>query len=323
MKKTLFLPVCALLGLASCSKSSLDKDLANQTSRIDPTTPANVHPYITDGSEGEGDRTTLATTPYGGVVTWPCQFSDEFNQVYLDNTKWTKRNNPLPTDTPRYFYRTFNNGAVTVKWYQSDDNDVVSVNGGYLRLGALKWVDATGHYLKCASVDTKNLFEHQYGYFEASIKVPNPKTIGSQSAFWLMSDGELTSGNYGHDGNESDIFESSFLLDSVASTIHWDGYNIPGAKAPGKHWKATGLSNGSFHVFGLKWLYNEHKIYYDGVFMKDLASYWPEGVSWVSEYVRLSTAAVWGDAKDNNDYPTATNWTQVNTAVDWVRVYYP
>ena len=59
-----------------------------------------------------------------------------------------------------------------------------------------------------AGIDTKGLFEQQYGYFEARCKLPKE---GLWSAFWMLCGRMMQETGNGKDGAEIDIFESPLL----------------------------------------------------------------------------------------------------------------
>lgn len=100
-----------------------------------------------------------------------------------------------------------------------------------------------------------------YGYAEVRVKVADTNRA-VHTAFWFQSpDVNLVDGT-GNDGAEIDVFESAFVEDKTASTIHIDGYGND-HQENSKRYPAAGL-HGSFHVWGMLWDENLIKIYYDG-----------------------------------------------------------
>jgi beta-glucanase (GH16 family) len=160
MNTKLFGAALMSIAMFSCKKNLVEDNQLAQRSAIDPTTPKNVQPYMIN--ENAGPTTTNAA--YGGVVPWNLTWSDEFTTNGVNHSKWTERNGAER-------WRTFNPGNVSVYCYQS--SDMISQTGdGYVRIGAMKWKDGTTYKLKCGLMDTENLFDQQYGYFEARMKVP-------------------------------------------------------------------------------------------------------------------------------------------------------
>jgi hypothetical protein len=144
-----------------------------------------------------------------------------------------------------------------------------------------------------------NVFEQAYGFFEAEVQVPTG--TGMWSAFWLQSDGTNKVGNYGRDGSEIDIYESSFLQDRnrrlaendlsscTGHAIHYDAgktYESAFYRSYGKVPTLKGIDLYSgYHKYALLWTPNEYVFFVDGI-PTWATSY--GGVSQVAEVLRLT-----------------------------------
>jgi beta-glucanase (GH16 family) len=123
----------------------------------------------------------------------------------------------------------------------------------------------------------------------------------------------------GNDGAEIDVFESAFVEDKTASTIHIDGYGND-HQENSKRYPAAGL-HGSFHVWGMLWDENQIKIYYDGELKAEFSKEGGEE-KWISrtkEYVQLSTGASWANEGDFKSASVDSHLT--NAYVDYIRIW--
>lgn len=195
-------------------------------------------------------------------------WSDEFTGDKLDKTKWC-----FP------WWITQRKGGF---WHE----DMVRVEGGNLIISTdykaepLKnyyyddWHDKidfkeykSGYYSAC--IETSNLYEQKYGYFE--VRCILPKSAGMWSAFWFMNEGVYNVDGSGEDGTEIDVFESMYCKDSywgagnaVASNLHFDGYNEGHQyQTAGKYFVNNPYEE--FNTYGLEWNENEYIFYINGV----------------------------------------------------------
>lgn len=253
----------------------------------------------------------------------PLTFADEFDPVagqnILDLSKWAYRG-----------AGDRNDGYVTP--------DAVSVNNGMLRIQTYTGtLPGLGTKNFTGMIATQNHFEQTYGYFEVRAKFHT--TSGQWSAFWLQSPtmGQPV-GNPEAAGVEMDIFEhrmqNSFdyfnypgltpttdISSRINQALIWDGYT-PGVSQSRVQLSAglSGLTNDSWHTFGLKWGPESYTFYYD-----DVAMPWDGGgapISRRSQYIILSSEVgrFFAGEIPEGGYGTKEAST-TDFLVDYVRVY--
>ncbi len=142
--------------------------------------------------------------------------------------------------------------------YYTDRSENVSIQNGVLLITAQKEA-LNGASYTSARLTTKDLFEQQYGRFEARIRVPGGS--GLWPAFWLLGAdcedvGERLDSNW-PDCGEIDVMEYRRQEPtSVSGTVHGPGYS--GLTVPqGQITKSYDLGNdrfdAGFHIFGIEW----------------------------------------------------------------------
>lgn len=276
-----FLCGCACLSSA-CSESD-GIHYALPPSMIDVATPSRVLP--TNESVG---------------TDWTLVFSDEFSDGRIDFNKWTV-NDITTSRTPR--------PQLGIKeWYwkqdqvlESDDNLVLKVS----KVG--------NDVMHCSSVFSYKKYAFKYGYIEARIKVADIRKA-THTAFWLQSTNVNAVDGTGNDGAEIDIFESAYISEKAASTIHIDGY---GKDHQQKHieYESANLHQ-DYHIWGLLWDEHSLKVYYDGVLKAEFDEKW---VPKVEEYIQLSTGATFSNEGDFIGQPSDSSLSEAY--VDYVRVW--
>jgi beta-glucanase (GH16 family) len=245
----------------------------------------------------------LALPPGVGPLT----FADEFDGTTLDTTKWIHR-----APGPR------NDGFNT--------SNAVSVGGGLLTIKTY----TVGGTNFTGMIATQMHFEQTYGYFEARVRFHT--TSGQWGAFWLQSP---TIGfpvdDPEHAGVEIDVFEHRLhdpfdrLVDPKADisnrshqALVWNGYGAGSKSKANLTPPLPGLSNDTWHTFGLSWGTNGYRFYYDDTLVRSETS----PVSKRSQYIILSSE-VW--SKFSGPIPAggygshATSKTDMQ--IDYVRVY--
>lgn len=190
---------------------------------------------------------------------WKLVWHDEFDGPTLDESKW----NRLGDHVRKGGY-----------WVKED----AYLNGkGSLLLRTKK----DGERFTCGAINTRDKFEHAFGYYEARCQLP--KEPGHWSAFWLMCEGVNTVGNDGRDGTEIDIMEAPWRDGQLTVNLHWDGYGKE-HKAAGTKFKMPEVMEG-FHTYGLLWLPTEYVFYVDG---KEVWRSQAGGVSQVPEFIKVT-----------------------------------
>ena len=102
----------------------------------------------------------------------------------------------------------------------------------------------------------------QYGYFEASIKLPKGK--GTWPAFWMMPVGNDWNTNPWPKCGEIDIMEEVGVVpNEVSSSIHTQDYNHT-KNTQKTHAMTIADAEGAFHTYALLWTADEIITYVDG-----------------------------------------------------------
>ena len=102
----------------------------------------------------------------------------------------------------------------------------------------------------------------QYGYFEASIKLPSGK--GTWPAFWMMPVGNDWNTNPWPMCGEIDIMEEVGVVpNEVSSSIHTQDYNHT-KNTQKTHAMTISKAEGEFHTYALLWTADEITTYVDG-----------------------------------------------------------
>lgn len=284
----------------------------NRPLRMDNVTivDENFHPDFVD------DATPLNAQPNGVPGNWVLDFSDEFNGPNLDLSKWYKSVS-TQTRAPRA-----NLGVTDWRWIA--DNAFLN-NNGQLVLRATKINNST---MRCGSIESRGLYEVQYGYLEARIKIAKTAK-GNHTAFWLQGENQSNVDNSAADGAEVDIFESAWVTNTTKAVVHYDGYGVD-KKNHTIPFNVPNIHNEEFHTFGLLWTANSMDIYYDGVKMTSSQANNPlpfttkpglghDLVPKVKEWLWLSVGASFGDG----DFQSQPNGLLSDALVDYVRVYKP
>ncbi|WP_339624870.1 glycoside hydrolase family 16 protein [uncultured Winogradskyella sp.] len=204
--------------------------------------------------------------------------------------------------------------------YYTDRPENVTVENGVLVITAQQEVFEGSNYTSGRLV-TKDLFEQQYGRFEARIRLPYGK--GIWPAFWLL--GSDCDENPWPQCGEIDIME--YLGDSptvVFGTAH--GPNFSGAESISKEYELENSRfDTQFHVFGIEWGPDYINYYVDGdlyqTITPDTVNEETDGAGqWVFNrpfYIILNIA-VGGNLPGS---PNAQTVFPQRMFVDYVRVY--
>lgn len=194
-----------------------------------------------------------------GGKQWKLVWSDEFDGQKLDESKWNRLGDSKRRDG---------------FWIKDD----AYLNGtGSLLLRTRQ----DGERFTCGAINTRDKFEHAFGYYVARCKLP--RQPGHWPAFWLMTPGVSKIGNDGRDGTEIDVIEIPWRDGRLTSNLHWDGYGKE-HKSSGTKFTIAGVTEG-FHTFGLWWKRDEYVFYVDGQEVWRTAA---GGVSQVPEFLKLT-----------------------------------
>lgn len=266
---------------------------------VDPNTPENAVPYLLDSSNKPDG--VYQQVPSGPSGSWSLVFSDEFDGTTLNPAKWMK--------TVSTKSRSLKNRDPALKdWRWVADHAYLDGNGEL----ALKASKPAADTMQCGAVETRNLFEPVYGFFEVRMKIAETAK-GNHTAFWFQGHNQSNVDGTANDGAEIDVFESAWTNDTTKSVVHIDGYGAD-HQANTKAWAAPGIHSG-YHTYGLNWTPQKLEIYYDGVKKTEYgnANWVPD----VAEWIWLSVGASFGDG----DFGSQPLGTLSEAKVDYVRVW--
>lgn len=139
-----------------------------------------------------------------------------------------------------------------------EGNLVTEVKNGTLRIHCFK---------ENGKIYSGRVYAHvnqgwEYGYFEASIKLPSGK--GTWPAFWMMPVGNDWNTNPWPMCGEIDIMEEvGCVPNEVSSSIHTQDYNHT-KNTQKTHAMTLADAEGAFHTYALLWTADEITTYVDG-----------------------------------------------------------
>ena len=224
--------------------------------------------------------------------------------------------------------------------FYTNRQENATVQNGYLIMTAKQEAFQGANYTS-ARLKTRNLFEQQYGRFEARIKLPQGK--GIFPAFWMLGSNYCEAPAFDSDGNvfcdsANPAFEEGNVLwpqsgeidimeylgnkpTEVFGTIHGPGFS--GGESISKKYNLTGdRFDTGFHVFGIEWTENYINWYVDDVLYNQITRQQVEekGGEWVfdNSFFMLLNVAVGGNLPGSPN--TNTTFPQ-RMIVDYVKVY--
>ena len=244
--------------------------------------------------------------PDGYSLVWQDEF-DKGNTLNADD--WThevKNSGWVNNELQNYVNHTTPGG-----------NLVTEVRNDKLRITALK---------ENGKVYSGRVYAHinqgwQYGYFEASIKLPSGK--GTWPAFWMMPVGNDWNTNPWPMCGEIDIMEEvGCVPNEVSSSIHTQDYNHT-KNTQKTHAFVLPGAEGEFHVYALLWTADEITTYVDGKVQLNVKksvlgsghNQWPFHYAFYPIF-NLAWGGDWGGMKgvDESALP-------VTMEVDYIRVF--
>ena len=221
----------------------------------------------------------------------------------MDAAKW-RFENWAPGRVNNELQRYVANGEL-------DGNKTAFCQDGALNIRAMKY---NGQVIS-SRMNTRVSWE--YGYMEASIKLPKGK--GTWPAFWMMPDDQSL--GWPKCG-EIDIMEEVGVDPNItSSSIHCESYNhVKGTQKTAS--RTTAGAEDEFHTYALEWTPNYIKTYVDGVLLLNFpndgagnVSTWPFNKKF---YITLNLAwgGDWGGyaGVDESKLPATMQ-------VDYVRVF--
>lgn len=177
-----------------------------------------------------------------------------------------------------------------------------SIDNGVLTITAQNMGQASqyafGQPYSSGMLDSKGIFEQQYGYFEMRAHLPT--ATGTWPAFWLSQDPYQP-------GTEADILEHLAMYPNVdfarvndAGTVTGNTYYMP--------------DTSGFHTYGMLWTATTTSFYVDGQAVMEM----PTPSSWNQPMYLMINLAVggWGGPIDDSQFPA-----QSQMQIDYVHVY--
>ena len=252
-------------------------------------------PNIIDANIAESTRTE-----------WRLLWSDEFNsstRTVIDPQKW------------RYDVGGHGWGNQQLEFNTDRDVNALQSGDGYLELIARK-ERFQGNEYTSARINTKALFDVQYGRVEARIQLP--KGRGVWPAFWML--GSNFPNAVWPTCGEIDIMEyRGQRLRESTGAIHGPGYS-GGESIGGLHQSSSDLSE-AFHLYSVEWSAREIKWYVDdSLFLSIDPSMIPKSAEWPFDqpFFLILNVAIGGHYVGSPDESTIFPQTML---VDYVRVY--
>ncbi|HEY0306618.1 MAG TPA: glycoside hydrolase family 16 protein [Acidobacteriaceae bacterium] len=196
------------------------------------------------------NQAIVTVLPAGLPAAYPT-FTEDFNQGYLDQTKWSNsyvNTSTFDTDRPLWTSDAFDflpGGGIRLR----ADNRPTTVPANHPGLNKLYTAGA---------ITTYGSFSQAYGYFE--VKARLPKGSGMFPAFWFLAQ------NVGIYPPEIDVFEGQGA-DPTYQDENWFWKNpttgatadAPNAYSGGPDWTAA------YHTYGLAWMPGQLIFYIDGL----------------------------------------------------------
>lgn len=294
------------------STRDASKDVAKDASRptLDAAEPEDAASPVEDAGKPEDaskSEDASKTSDAGGLAGWKLVWSDEFDGAkgsLPDSSKWVMEtggsgwgNNQLEFDTNRA--------------------DNASHDGDGKLVITAKAESYMGKSYTSARLKTAGKYEHDYGRYEARLKLPAGQ--GIWPAFWML--GANIGSTPWPDCGEIDIMENIGKEPTlVHGTLHGPGYS--GSGGIGKSYELPGKAafSADYHVFAIEWEPNEIRWYVDGTLYQTRKPSDLNGKKWVydHDFFILLNLAVGGQWPGNPD--SSTKFPQQLIA-DYVRVY--
>ena len=185
--------------------------------------------------------------PDGYSLVWQDEFETGSSLNQNDWTHEVQKSGWVNNELQNYVNQKTPEGAL-----------VTQIKNGALHITALK---------ENGKVYSGRVYAHvnegwQYGYFEASIKLPKGK--GTWPAFWMMPVGNDWNTNPWPMCGEIDIMEEvGCVPNEVSSSIHTQDYNHT-KNTQKTHAMTLADAEGAFHTYALLWTADEITTYVDG-----------------------------------------------------------
>jgi len=252
-------------------------------------------------------------------MKWKLVWSDEFDGMELDRTKWDYRMYMMGKR-----HRTWDEEGVKLDGNSNAIFSVYEKNGeicsSHLQTG-YNYMDELCTEYDCGNSGIvwpirklkKHKFLHRYGYYECRCKLQQKR--GWWSAFWLQSPVIGSSLDPETAGIENDIMESFEPGKVQVHVNHYNGYgdDHKSVTAGGE----VELSLDEFHTFGMLWTEEGYTFYIDGKEDGHISS----PVSKIPQFLLISTEVNGYRNKERCATDEAKAAVGDKFIVDYVRVF--
>jgi len=242
--------------------------------------------------------TAAAPAPAG----WTLVFSDEFDQAgALDPAKWGYEIGYVRNDEKQY--------------YTSRAENVRAENGTLVIEGRREAYQ--GYPYTSASINTRRLFEFQYGRVEVRARLPTGR--GTWPAIWMLGT-NIDQAGWPACG-EIDVMENvGFEPTRIYGTIHTAAYNHVSGTAKGANVTVANPWE-TFHVYAMEWYPDRIDIFVDDAKYFTFRNEGTGSRAWPFDkpqylLVNLAIGGAWGGQKGIDDSLFPHRYL-----VDYVRVY--
>ncbi len=273
--------------------------LAQQLAKkfTDKQTPKDAVPFVNYDSVSKESLKNI----------WTVEFSDEFNDGVIDNTKWNVETSVKKRTDITLFA----------------DKDQLEEKDGNLYIYYRKSNISDTAY-NVGRFTSQKKYAPVYGFLECRMHVVKPN--GHQTAFWMMPEGNGMKTNEGvdstaNDGAEIDIVEAT-KANAFSLGLHWDGYAKPAHKSNGRLIKAPNMHDTEYHIYGFEWTPTFLKFYFDGKVVATMTD--PKLIPHVAEFIYFSGSCfgkndwVDGDIRKNE---FIQNGNTDKAYIDYIRVF--
>ena len=255
-----------------------------------------------NGTAGQASAAPAAPSPIGPGLVW----SDEFDGpagAPPDPATWT----------PQTGYGW---GIDEMQCYTSDPRNLAMDGQGNLVITMLREPSCEGAQFSSARIETYGKKSMHYGYLE--VRAVLPTRTGAFPAVWMMGT-DMAEVGWPAAG-EIDVVEAASPSPTLAFT------NLHGIDANGQHWEATWGNGGihdagvnladGFHTYGLEWLPDRLRFYFDGQLTRTITRDQVPVWLWDKPNYLIMNAAILPTAAQAapGDYPQ-------RMVIDYVRVY--
>jgi beta-glucanase (GH16 family) len=287
-------------GTGGKTSGAIDASVHDAAARDAATHDASVH--------DAGTAQDAAVDSFDPGPRWKLTWRDEFD-------------GPAGTspDASRWVFETGGNGFGNneLEFYTARTDNAALDGSGSLVITARK-ESYMGRQYTSARLKTQGKFEHQYGRFEARIRIP--KGQGIWPAFWMLGNDIGTTSWPGC--GEIDIMENvGKEPTTVHGTIHGPGYSGGGGLGAPYMLTSKAPFADDFHVYAVEWTAGQVRwLVDDQVYETRTTADLPAGKRWVYDhpFFLLLNVAVGGQWPGSPD--GTTQFPQM-MSVDFVRVY--